>query len=105
MNEKYLPIGTVVLLKGGDKKVMITSYLIFTNGEDKKMFDYGGCTFPEGIIESNYAVGFNHNEIEKVVHLGLVDDEQKKFNETIIQSEAEIKKRVEDEVFNKKEEA
>ena len=29
--DKYLPVGTVVLLKGGNKRVMITSYLIFSD--------------------------------------------------------------------------
>ena len=103
MNEKYLPIGTVVLLKGAEKKVMITSYLIFTNGEDKKMFDYGGCTYPEGVIESNYTVGFNHNEIDKVIHLGYIDDEQKTLNKTLLDSEEELKKKIKEEVFNEKE--
>ena len=100
MNEKYLPIGTVVLLKDGNKKVMIISYLIFTNGETKKMFDYGGCTFPEGVIESDYAVGFNHDDIAEVIHLGLQDDEQKDFIETLLAAEDEIKKKVETDMFN-----
>ena len=71
MKEKFLPIGTVVLLKGGKKRVMITSYLVFANKDDekKKMFDYGGCTFPEGIIDSNHTVGFNHEDIEKVFYV------------------------------------
>ena len=74
--EKYLPIGTVVLLKGGNKNVMITSYLIFSNGndKDKKMYDYGGCQFPEGVMDSNTAIGFNHSDIEKIVFLGFEED-------------------------------
>ncbi len=82
MKEKFLPIGTVVLLKGGEKTLMITSYLIFANGQDgkKKMFDYGACAFPEGIIESNYAVGFNHDQISEIVHMGLENDIQKSLN-------------------------
>ena len=51
MKERFLPIGTVVLLKGGKKEIMITSYCIFpTNTEIKdgkeekaqrKMYEYG----------------------------------------------------------------
>ena len=82
--EKFLPIGTIVLLKNGTRKLMITSYLIVTGGKDKskeqKMFDYGGCPYPAGIIESSYAVGFNHEQIEKIVHMGHVDEEQKELN-------------------------
>ena len=36
MPEKFLPIGTVVLLNGGKKEVMITSYCIFPNNTEIK---------------------------------------------------------------------
>lgn len=85
--ERFLPIGTIVILKNGKRKVMITSYLIISGGKDKekeqKMFDYGGCPYPAGIIESSYAVGFNHDQIETVVHMGHVDEEQKELNEIL----------------------
>ena len=95
MKEKYLPIGTVVLLKNGEKNLMITSYLIFSAGEgdEKKMFDYGACTFPEGIIESDYAVGFNHDQIDKIIHMGLENEEQKAFNDILSKTDDEIKRR------------
>lgn len=98
MKDRFLPIGTVVLLKDGKKNVMITSYLIFAKGEskEKKLFDYGGCTFPEGIIESNYAVGFNHDQIEKVVHMGLENNDQKKLSDTLNTNYDEIKKKFAD---------
>ncbi len=83
--DKYLPIGTIVKLKDSQKKVMITSYLVFSKKMDKdtKIFDYGACGFPEGIVDSNYSLAFNHEQIEKVVHLGLSDDEQKEFNKKL----------------------
>jgi len=95
MQEKFLPIGTVVLLKNGTKKVMITSYLIFSKGdsETKKMYDYGGCPFPEGIIESDRAVGFDHAQIEKVVHMGHEDEEQKKLKEILNKTSEEVRKK------------
>ncbi len=97
MKEKFLPIGTVVLLKDGNKKVMITSYLIFSTGnsENKKMFDYGACTFPEGIIESDYAVAFNHEEIKEIVHMGHEDEDQKNLNELLKKSAADVKAKFE----------
>lgn len=97
MNDKFLPIGTVVFLKDGNKKVMITSYLIFSTGnsENKKMFDYGACTYPEGIIESNYAVAFNHSDIKEVVHMGLIDQDQKNLNELLKKSADDVKKKFE----------
>ena len=32
-NERFLPIGTVVLLKGGKRELMITSYCIMPSGD------------------------------------------------------------------------
>lgn len=80
MKEKFLPIGTVVLLKGGKKELMITSYCVYPNnaqqggdqGErpEKKIYDYGSCLYPEGVIEPNTLCAFNHDQIEKICHLG-----------------------------------
>lgn len=96
MNEKFLPIGTVVLLKDGEKKIMITSYLVFPSEvkDGMVMYDYGGCIFPEGILDSKYFIGFNHVDIEKVIHLGLIDEEQKNLNEMLIGHCEEIKQQV-----------
>ncbi len=97
MREKFLPIGTVVLLKGGEKKLMITSYLIFGPGEgtSRKVFDYGSCTYPEGVIDSSHAVGFNHSDIEKIVFLGHEDEDQINLNNLLKQSADEIKSKIE----------
>lgn len=85
MKEKFLPIGSVVKLKNGVKNVMVMSYLIFPTGstERKEMYDYGGCAFPEGVIDSKVGIGFNHEQIEEVLHVGLEDEEFKKLNETL----------------------
>ena len=64
---------------------MITGYLpISTNeNQERKIWDYCGCLYPEGVIttETNYV--FNQNNIEEICFLGLEDDEQKKFQEKI----------------------
>ena len=91
--EKFLPIGTLVLLKGAKKKVLITSYLILSKGEnsEKRVFDYGGCPYPEGIIESNYAVGFDHDNIDKIFQLGYEDEDSKALNKLLKESEKQLK--------------
>ena len=95
MKEKFLPIGTVVYLKDKKRKVMITSYLIFSKGnEEKKVYDYGASTFPEGILDSNYAFAFNHEDIEEVIHMGLEDDDQKKLNKFLKNSEKELREKL-----------
>ena len=101
--EKYLPIGTVVLLKGGNKKVMILSYLIFSNGNEKnkKMYDYGACRFPEGVMDSNTAIGFNHSQIDKVLYMGFAEDkEYKDLNEALSKFGEDMKEEFTRSVLN-----
>ena len=81
MKEKYLPIGTIVMLNGGTKRVMIIGYCPMT--EDKKMFDYSSCTYPEGVISSDKTLAFNHDQIVKIEQMGLEDQEYTEFNEKI----------------------
>ncbi len=100
MKEKFLPIGSVVQLKEANKKIMITSYLVFGTGENSnpKIFDYGACHFPEGIIESDHTIAFNHDEIDKVYFVGCQDDDQKQLNTILVQTEAEVKRQFYDSV-------
>ena len=79
MQEKFLPLGTVVLLKEGSKRLMITGYCMASPENPDKMYDYAGCLFPEGFILDNNVALFNHDESEKIDFLGFSDDEQKAF--------------------------
>lgn len=81
--EKYLPIGTVVMLKGGTKRAMITGFASRTEKEPNKVFDYTGCLYPEGVISTNQVLLFDHNQIEKIYHIGLIDEEEKQFKEKL----------------------
>lgn len=81
--EKYLPVGTVVMLKGGSKRAMITGFCSVANEDKTKMYDYSGCLFPEGILKSDQTLLFNHEQIDKIYHLGLVDDEEKSFKQKL----------------------
>lgn len=77
--EKYLPIGTVVMLKGGSKRAMIIGFCAYEDNEKSKLFDYSGCLYPEGLIASNQTLLFNHDQIEKIYYIGFVDPEEKEF--------------------------
>ena len=80
--EKYLPIGTVVMLNGGTKRVMIAGFCA-TQPEDetKKIWDYIGCLYPEGFLTSNQTCLFDHEQIDEIYHLGLSEDEDKEEKE------------------------
>lgn len=76
---KYLPLGSVVELDGGEQLFMILSRgVVLRLGDEKKIYDYTACTFPEGIT-GNRALYFNHDEIRKIVHIGYSDDEDRKM--------------------------
>ena len=77
--EKFLPIGTVVMLKGGKKRAMITGFCCVDENNKEKVFDYSGCLYPEGVISAKQILLFDHEQIDKIYHLGLVDDEERNF--------------------------
>ena len=81
--EKFLPIGSVVLLKGGTKKAMITGFCSVASEEKTKIYDYTGCIYPEGYLDFDQVCLFDHDQIEKVYHLGYIDDEEKSFKEEL----------------------
>ena len=90
IEKKFLPIGTVVLLKGGKRELMITSYCVMPNGDvyDKsgkidakgRMFDYGACFYPEGMLTSDQLFAFDHVQIERVCFTGYQTDKQKEIS-------------------------
>lgn len=77
--KKYLPIGSVVLMKGATKRVMITGYSVTSPDSGEKVWDYIGCLYPEGMIAQDKNLLFDHDQIDKIFALGYTDDEQKKF--------------------------
>lgn len=95
---KFLPIGTVVLLKGAKKRLMITGFCSFDEGKKDKAYDYTGCLYPEGIITSKQMALFNHSQIEKVYHLGLRDEEEKQFKQKLV---VELNKYIQKQQANK----
>lgn len=72
MKTDILPIGTVVLLEGGTKTLMITGYKMKEKPEDTKVYDYVACAFPEGFMEQVYTL-FDNNQIHDVLFVGCMD--------------------------------
>ena len=83
MMQDFLPIGSVVLLKGAKKRIMITGFCASDKKHPDKVFNYGGCIFPEGIVDSNKMILFNHKEIDKVFFIGLNDFESNEFRKKL----------------------
>lgn len=104
MEEKYLPIGTVVKLKELPTKMMITCYVVFSENASKgKVYDYGGCPYPTGLLEANKVAVFDHEDIEKIIYMGYKDDDYKGMVEFLLTKQDEIKKHI-DEKLSKEQE-
>ncbi len=83
MLDKYLPVGSIVLLNGGTKRLMVTGYCMQTEERPGVIYDYSGCLYPEGVIRSDVTSVFNHDQIERVDFVGFTDDEGKTFTDEL----------------------
>ncbi len=81
----FLPIGSVVILKDGCKKIMIYGRLQYQLINSNKLWDYVGCLYPEGYISDDYNIFFNQDEIQKIIYLGYEDTEELDFQNKITQ--------------------
>lgn len=82
--DKYLPLGSVVLLRGASKRLMIIGFCSYSTSDvGGKMYDYIGCLYPEGIISSEETALFNHEDINKVYYMGYSDKEEKEFKKNL----------------------
>ena len=79
VGEKYLPIGTVVMLEGATKRLMITGFCAIADDNKDEIYDYIGVLYPEGTLSSDETALFNHDQIASVYHIGLIDEEEKMF--------------------------
>ncbi|MED1116558.1 DUF4176 domain-containing protein [Bacillus paramycoides] len=77
--EKLLPNGSIVLLKGGTKQIVIYGRKQKLIVKEPFMYDYIGCFYPEGYINPDYTFVFNHEDIEEIIFLGFVDEEEEAF--------------------------
>lgn len=79
MLEGLLPIGSVVLLTGSVKKVMIIGVCQKGGKNPDAIWDYTGVLFPEGFIAPDKMFMFNNDQIDQIFALGYQDEEQMEF--------------------------
>lgn len=78
-----LPLGSIIILKGNTKKMMIISRVIAVPVKGNiYRFDYGACLHPEGVVGENL-IYFNHEDIFKIVQEGYTNDENELMLENI----------------------
>ena len=88
ISKKYLPIGTVCLLKGARQYVMITGYLPVSLGKNREIFDYSACDYPYGVASSTNNMVFNRENIEEIVFTGYKNETYTDFIKKLPEVEA-----------------
>lgn len=78
MRNNLLPIGSIVLLKGGERKLMICGRVVCKENDDS-IYDYIGCFYPMGITGSDTMFFFNHDGIEEIYFIGFQDKEEMEY--------------------------
>ena len=76
--KRYLPIGSVVLLKESTKRVMIVGLRQKEEGTEK-IWDYSACLFPEGVLDPDQLYLFDNDQIEQLFFVGFQDAECLQF--------------------------
>ncbi len=96
-NQDLLPIGSVVILTGGKKRLMIfgVKQVSIDSGGVPKEYDYCGVLYPEGNINVNSQVLFNQEDIASVYFKGYNNDEREKFIEALDTSDKILKEAAE----------
>ncbi|WP_167630348.1 DUF4176 domain-containing protein [Listeria valentina] len=83
MNEKILPLGSVVTLKDGDGSIlMIVSRASVIEDRKKAFFyDYGAVLIPQGMISPEAVYFFNRENVSQVLFKGFLNEEEREFAE------------------------
>ncbi len=89
--KSFLPIGSVVLLKNAEKRLMICGRVQEDVAKGER-YDYAGCYYPEGIIDSKELFLFNNDDIDRLFFIGFQDGEEISFKAMLIEELEKLEK-------------
>ena len=75
-----LPLGSIVVLKDGEKKLMIYGRGQIAAGTMEE-YDYVACLWPEGNLDEEFMYLFSNPDIDEVFYYGYTDAEDAEFLE------------------------
>ncbi|QCT03025.1 hypothetical protein E6C60_2313 [Paenibacillus algicola] len=84
VQEKLLPIGSVVKFKDWDQNLMIYGRMQ-NDSKSGKRWDYVACFYPHGNLTADSNVFFNHKDISEIVFQGYVNEEEQQFREALLE--------------------
>ena len=87
--DEFLPIGSVVLLKGGNKRIMICGRILAQAGSDI-IYEYSACYYPEGIVDPQSMFFFNRDAIETVYFRGYEDQDELDYRHDVLDQLGEL---------------
>lgn len=73
--KSLLPLGSVVSLKKGTKKVLIVGR-VQEHVSSGKLYDYSAVYYPEGMLDPHELFLFQQEDIDKLYHVGLQDNDE-----------------------------
>lgn len=82
-NNTYLPIGSIVLLEGQKKRVMIDGRRVISSSEGVE-YDYRGCLYPEGVTGNGDVLLFNNADINMIYFIGFQDIEELAYRKMVL---------------------
>lgn len=80
--KELLPIGSIVLLKEGTKKLMVFG-IRQTDAKSGREYDYSGVLYPEGNLGNETWFLFDEENIKEVYFRGYEDEERTDFLERL----------------------
>lgn len=89
MDNKLLPNGSIILLEGGNIKLMIygrKQILVTEDDNNGTMYDYLAVPYPEGYISPDYTYVFNHANIAEVIFKGFTNEEEVEFQNILVRA-------------------
>ncbi|WP_424554762.1 DUF4176 domain-containing protein [Streptococcus agalactiae] len=81
MENKILPLGSVVTLKNGDgsQLLIVTRAAIIKEDGVEVYFDYGSVLIPQGMVSPENVYFFNSENIEEIIFIGFENEAEKEF--------------------------
>lgn len=79
---ELLPLGSVVTLRGGEKRIMIVGRFQKEKSTGQ-WFEYAAVLWPEGMIRSDRMFLFNQEDIRLIHFIGLQDQEEFVFRSVL----------------------
>ncbi len=87
--QELLPIGSVVLLKGAEAKLMITGRIVCNEKMDQ-IYDYVGVLYPIGVTGNEHQYFFNRDAIELPFFIGYQDEEELEYRNDVLAEIGEL---------------